>query len=307
MDNAIVNTLKGKPVHIGSDVTIMPGAVVTSATVGDGAMVGMGAVVQAGAVVGADSFVDAGAVVKPGTNIPAGQLWTGAPAAFLRSLSAEEMSYLRSTAGGTAALGMSHAAQGAKNTATLEQEAKIRVLKLEAHVPPTTPISEPDADVVEYYKLTEHNASQGLWRDKEYDLSTEMAAREAEEVAADKAEEAFYAAMARQKRVGEAVRLLAASTRPHAATKAVADLEARDPEGAALLRELVGRVGAGQDKDAVLRAIAQVVPASLAETAEEHATVLAGIYDALSTHAKAGIPALAAGAHAAGGQAERMQ
>lgn len=98
MDNAVVSTVKGKPASIGQDVTIMPGAVVQSATIGDGAMIGMGAVVQPGASVGADCFVDAGAVVPAGTKIPAGQLWTGVPAKFLRTLSADEMSYLRSTA-----------------------------------------------------------------------------------------------------------------------------------------------------------------------------------------------------------------
>jgi hypothetical protein len=310
MDNAVIGTLKGKPAVIGADVTIMPGAVVTSATVGDGAMVGMGAVVQAGATVGPDSFVDAGAVVGPGTTIPAGQLWTGSPARFLRSLSAEEMSYLRSTAGTMAGLGRSHALQLAKDTATLEREAEIRELKLEAHVAPSTPISEPDADVVEYYKLTDHAANAGLFRDNEYDLSTELAAREVEELAADKAEEAYYATLARTKRVGEALRLLAAA-RPSGASKAVADLEGRDPEGAAMLRELVARVAlsstSGQDKEGALRTIAQLVPSSLAETAEERATQVAGIYDALASHAKGGLGFLGTGAGEAQGAGARMQ
>lgn len=312
MDNAVVCSAKGKPTAIGQDVTIMPGAVVQSATIGDGCMIGMGAVVQAGAVIGPDCFIDAGAVVTPGTTVPAGQLWTGVPAKFLRALSADEMSYLRSTAVTSSALGLAHAAQLAKDTPTLEHEQEVRLLKMESGFAPNKEVSTPDADVIEYYKLTSQDANDGLFRGKEYDLTSELAQREAEEVAADAAEEAYYAALARQKRVAEALKLVAAATRQAAAGKAVADLEARDPEGAAVLRNIVSRVASAAalpaghpEKEDVLRAIAQVLPPAPADTQEEHKAAVAGTFDSLVSHAKTGMGFLSA--RPLGGEDAHMQ
>ena len=91
LDNAFVSASASAPASIGADCVISSGAIVRSAQIGDGAMVGMGAVVDAGASVGADAFVDAGAVVGRGVSVPAGQLWTGAPARKLRDLTKEEV------------------------------------------------------------------------------------------------------------------------------------------------------------------------------------------------------------------------
>ncbi len=79
-----------------------PGARVVSATVESGARIGMGAHVLPGAVVGKNAFVDAGAVVGRGVRVPEGEVWTGNPARKLRSLTAEELAFLRSSAACTA-------------------------------------------------------------------------------------------------------------------------------------------------------------------------------------------------------------
>lgn len=85
-DNVTVHNDFGKPVHIGSDVSIGHNAVVHSCTVEDGALIGMGAVVLDNAVVGAGSIVAAGAVVTKGTVIPPHSLVMGVPAKVVREL-----------------------------------------------------------------------------------------------------------------------------------------------------------------------------------------------------------------------------
>ncbi len=73
-----------------------------SATVESGARIGMGAHVLPGAFVGKNGFVDAGAVVGRGVRVSEGEVWTGNPARKLRSLTAEELAFLRSSAACTA-------------------------------------------------------------------------------------------------------------------------------------------------------------------------------------------------------------
>lgn len=198
LDNAHVSApAKGLPTRIGDDVVVSPGAVVQSAEVGDGAMIGMGAIVRPGAKVGADSFVDAGAVVAAGAVIPPGQLWTGSPARCLRALSPEEMKFLRSSASLYGGLGQRHWEQAGKSVGEVEEEAEWADYKVVKGMSPDDAIATPDADVVKYYDLTAPTADHGVFRDAEIDQPAEFAAREAEEVAADAAENAHYQAAAR--------------------------------------------------------------------------------------------------------------
>ena len=244
LDNALVlSSRAGKGVELGNDVVIAPGAVVRSAKIGEGAMVGMGAQVLPGASVGADSFVDAGAVVAAGTAIPAGELWTGSPARHLRKLAPAEMSYLRSTALAYTALGGEHFAEGAKSTEAVEEDEELRWAKLEGGYAPNTPVSQADEDVVRYYKLTEKHANPGLFRDEETVVEREVAAIESEELAADRAEEAYHGAVARNKRVAEAVATLAATRpdRPEEKELVLTALGKRDAEGLAMVLGLMGR------------------------------------------------------------------
>lgn len=78
-----------------------PNAVVRGATISDGAMIGSNAVIMPGAVIGADSYIDAGAVVEADAKVPKGQVWTGSPARYLRDLTVDEITFLRSSAATT--------------------------------------------------------------------------------------------------------------------------------------------------------------------------------------------------------------
>lgn len=286
LDNALVLTTKGGKggVELGNDVVIAPGAVVRSATIGEGAMIGMGAQVLAGASVGADSFVDAGAVLGAGASIPPGQLWTGVPARFLRNLAPTEMAYLRSTASAYGALGAEHGEEGAKSTARVEEDEELRWAKIEGGYAPNVPVSQVDPDVSRYYALTEKHANPGLFRDEETAVGVEVAAREAAEIAADRAEEAYHNAVARNKRVGEAMGLLVGSNpaRPELKVGVLEALGRRDAEGRGMLEALMAKAveaaapSAPQGlKEDVLRTIKSLSPP--AATPGELAVTLAAL------------------------------
>ena len=72
------------PTHIGSDVTIGHNATVHACTVRDRALIGMGATLLDDCEVGEGSIVAAGALVLQGTVIPAGEIWGGVPARYLK-------------------------------------------------------------------------------------------------------------------------------------------------------------------------------------------------------------------------------
>ena len=72
------------PTHIGSDVTIGHNVTVHACTIRDGALIGMGSTLLDGCEVGEGSIVAAGALVLQNTKIPAGEIWGGVPAKFLK-------------------------------------------------------------------------------------------------------------------------------------------------------------------------------------------------------------------------------
>lgn len=76
---------------IGDDVLIGHLAMVHGCTLHDRAFVGFGAIVMDGCVIEADGMLAAGAMLTPGKRIPAGELWSGRPAKFMRTLSPEEL------------------------------------------------------------------------------------------------------------------------------------------------------------------------------------------------------------------------
>lgn len=120
-DNVVIHvarhtTTSSKPraTVIGSGVTIGHGALVHACTIGDGCLVGMGATVLDGAVLEPGSVVAAGAVVTPGAVVKTGQIYAGAPAKLLRTLTAEEASFLKQSADNYTALAAEHRNENGK-------------------------------------------------------------------------------------------------------------------------------------------------------------------------------------------------
>lgn len=84
-DNAVLHCEIGYPITIGNNVTIGHGAMVHSASVGDGVLIGMGAIVLSGAEIGESALIGAGAVVTENMVIPAGAVVVGIPAKVIKS------------------------------------------------------------------------------------------------------------------------------------------------------------------------------------------------------------------------------
>jgi len=74
----------GCPTIIGEDCVIGHMALVHGATMEDRGFVGMGAIAMDDCRIGAGAMLAAGALLSPGKAIPAGEIWVGRPAKFLR-------------------------------------------------------------------------------------------------------------------------------------------------------------------------------------------------------------------------------
>jgi len=77
----------GEGIRIGSRVVIGHNVRVFPSTIEEGAIIGMGAIVGKGTVVRAGACVAAGSITEPGTEVAAGQVWSGRPAQAARPLS----------------------------------------------------------------------------------------------------------------------------------------------------------------------------------------------------------------------------
>lgn len=88
----------GRPLEIGTSVTVGHQAVLHACEVGDHCLVGIGARVLDGAVLEPNTLLGAGALVPPGKRLDGGHLWVGAPVRKVRALSAEELEYLQYSA-----------------------------------------------------------------------------------------------------------------------------------------------------------------------------------------------------------------
>ena len=72
------------PITIGNYVTIGHNVTVHACTIHDHALIGMGSTLLDGCEVGEGSIVAAGALVLQNTKIPAGEIWGGVPAKYLK-------------------------------------------------------------------------------------------------------------------------------------------------------------------------------------------------------------------------------
>ena len=97
-DGAVLHVDPGCPMSIGAYVTIGHQAMLHGCTIGDGALIGIQAIVLNKASIGRDSLVAAGSVVLEGKAFPERSLIVGAPAAFRRALSEDDIASLRAAA-----------------------------------------------------------------------------------------------------------------------------------------------------------------------------------------------------------------
>lgn len=87
------------PLIVGNDVTIGHHVVLHGCTIQDRVLVGMGAIIMDGAVIGEDSVVGAGALVTEGTVVPPRSLILGSPAKVKRPVTAQELNWIKESAG----------------------------------------------------------------------------------------------------------------------------------------------------------------------------------------------------------------
>lgn len=121
-DGAVLHVDADVPCVLGDHVVVGHGAVVHSATIGDGAMVAMHATVLSGAVVGAESIVGASALVAEGKEFPPRSLIVGIPGKLLREVTDEQVEGIRANARRYAGYAQEHraeqsAGQGAEQSA----------------------------------------------------------------------------------------------------------------------------------------------------------------------------------------------
>jgi carbonic anhydrase/acetyltransferase-like protein (isoleucine patch superfamily) len=100
----------GLPTLIGEDVLIGHMAMVHGCILHDRAFVGLGAIVMDGCEIESGGMLAAGALLAPGRRIPAGQLWAGRPAKYVRDLSEEELAGQQAGVAHYVALARLHAA-----------------------------------------------------------------------------------------------------------------------------------------------------------------------------------------------------
>jgi carbonic anhydrase/acetyltransferase-like protein (isoleucine patch superfamily) len=100
----------GFPTLIGDEVLIGHLAMVHGCVLRDRAFVGLGGIVMDGCEIEGDAMLAAGAMLTPGKRIPAGQLWAGRPAKYVRDLGAAEIAGMRAGVAHYVALAKRHRA-----------------------------------------------------------------------------------------------------------------------------------------------------------------------------------------------------
>ena len=85
-DGTIIHTDEGKPVTLGSRVSVGHGAMLHGCTVGESTLIANGAIVLDRAKVGCHCIIAAGALVTPGKLIPDGSVVMGSPGQIVRQV-----------------------------------------------------------------------------------------------------------------------------------------------------------------------------------------------------------------------------
>lgn len=116
-DGAVLHVDEGVPCTLGNNVVVGHGAVVHSATVGDGAMVAMHATLLSGSVVGAESIVGANALVVEAKEFPPRSLIVGVPGKRIREVTDEQAQDVLNNAQRYAGYARAHRANASINQA----------------------------------------------------------------------------------------------------------------------------------------------------------------------------------------------
>jgi gamma-carbonic anhydrase len=104
-DGSVIHiTRKTHGTQIGNDVLVGHMAIIHGCILENHSFVGLGAIVMDGCVIEADGMLAAGAMLTPGKRVPAGQMWAGRPAKYMRDLSPDEIQRNRAGAAGYATL-----------------------------------------------------------------------------------------------------------------------------------------------------------------------------------------------------------
>ena len=93
-DGTVVHTSRLYPCVIEDCVSIGHMALIHACTLEQGCFVGMKACIMDGVVVERGAFVAAGSLVTPGKRVPAGELWAGQPARFVRKISEKDQAIM---------------------------------------------------------------------------------------------------------------------------------------------------------------------------------------------------------------------
>jgi len=107
-DGAVLHVDEGVPCVLGDGVVIGHGAIVHSATVGNGTMVAMHATLLSHAKIGDECIVGANALVAEGKAFPARSLIVGVPGKVLRDVTDEQAEAIRENARRYAAYAQKH-------------------------------------------------------------------------------------------------------------------------------------------------------------------------------------------------------
>ena len=99
-DGTIVHVMRdpSHPTVVGDEVTVGHGVILHGCTVADRCLIGMGAILLNGSSVGADSIIAAGTLLPERTAVPARSLVMGSPGKVRRSLTDDEVAFIRESA-----------------------------------------------------------------------------------------------------------------------------------------------------------------------------------------------------------------
>jgi len=97
-ENCVLATSSEGETTVGDHCFVGAGTVMDTCSVGNQTIIGDACVIEEGVEIGSQCRIESQSVITSGTQIPAGELWAGRPAVFVRSLSAEETATLKKEA-----------------------------------------------------------------------------------------------------------------------------------------------------------------------------------------------------------------